>query len=653
MVFNCFGMLIAEIVSAPQGIPVVTLLIFALSLYPVGLMLGGSSCQGCCDEGIDCEPCYRAYVGGSTGIGRFSREQECRTCGEFKGDWILRGCRVIYNMSRVGTRTSFAGINYGGWSNGDVTDLMREEGGRHGFVNTWGACSYNTNVGYDHTGVHQCVFHNGHTILKGALIVVDFYGPWVTNEDTGRLGVEVKAIGGRIQDEGWGGFWDSGLDLYTQAVVWCVHRLGLEEVFDRSGLTAPRKERKLVYFHGPVTPDENGNFSVTMNFTRGPIGYAPYGREAVQDCSGSITITNIPNPIIDPNSPKSCPACISPYPGYEFSKNDWNVYDIFGLTQTSISFSGSRPLTNPEFCRPEVPEFVAPYWCEQGDCQCSQWDGQYPDLMADPPETYRDHQILVPMNCEGFNKTIVLDFATQRDFWSLPITNDYSYRRDGLYSPCTFPSCLVKEDGTFVGRDADGYAFCEDIGYDSIEDAPTLCILDENPICPVAICGGDSTCDCFEGPCPPGHIGFDMCAHSYIPAFKVLACAKSHISWAHEFYELDSISDKWLNPFGILQYYADPCYSSDVSYSWWEAPIRAFGIRWLPQPKYHTYEPDNCEYDEALGKIFIDGCVDDPRTAPSKITTRDIFGGCISLQGYEYWFNQMCVGDISREITYS
>ena len=104
MVFNCFGMLVAEIVSAPQGIPLITLLIFSLSLYPLGFMLG-SNC-GACWCGGACEILKITYDW--TGSSSKDLDTSTRFLGKTAG-WACSGngdLYIVWNGDMTGSSSS-------------------------------------------------------------------------------------------------------------------------------------------------------------------------------------------------------------------------------------------------------------------------------------------------------------------------------------------------------------------------------------------------------------------------------------------------------------------------------------------------------------------------------------------------------------------
>jgi hypothetical protein len=690
MVFNCFGMLIAEIVSAPQGIPLVTLLIFALSLYPVGIMLGGSSC-GCCGEQMKCDKCYISSISNSTGVGKFSREQECHACGEFNGNRILRAAGCI--IDELGTLLVLDSDEYWRAKGLGMELLMEGPNGNedppwYGAIRAWEtwACLYTSLIlgASGDSNKTGCAFANGKTRFKNAIVYMTLYGPF---KEPGNYekGISVKAIAGYVTYEDVTirqRTWVYG-SIYPLYLLWlnCLRVLGISVNWSKGLQTS--------YFHGPVTPDSNDNFSVTMSFVAGPkkdsfyslpsYWYKDYLRD--KDCSGSITITSISNPVITPGyedggefATKWCQPCVIPYPGYEFIKDDWNQWEHFGLTQTSISFSGVRTLTHEELCAPEGGwEEGKPRYCPEGDCQCSVWDGKFltmEDMGKDDP--WKDHFTYVTPNCDGINKTIVLDFATNNDV--NPFYRNYAGIGYGVSNPvegdnnwCVASSCLVKEDGSFVRSNKDdfnyiwgrlGLALCEDIGYDSIKYDPYMCILDDTPVCPRAVCGGDF-CDCIDD-CPPeiepgvpdDRLVAGPCYNKFIPTFTVYAC-----SAVPSIYRDETIS----NPFGLQLYYCNPCIGPRTE-SWYSRIAVGPENRWYGYIQSYKYEPEICGYDETIPRIFISGCPEDPRTFPPKASPKNTYCRAGVWHGYGYggWVENTefgasipCWDYVTREITYS
>ena len=233
------------------------------------------------------------------------------------------------------------------------------------------------------------------------------------------------------------------------------------------------------------------------------------------------------------------------------------------------------------------------------------------------------------------NKTIVLDFATNND--ESAFRRNYWVENGRHNDWCVAPSCLVKEDGSFVRSLLDndgsnfnyiygrlGLALCEDIGYDSVKYDPYMCILDDTPVCPRSVCGGDF-CDCIDD-CPPeldgGYpdevLAAGPCYSKFIPTFTVYACSAVPTPYSDE-----TIS----NPFGLQLYYYNPCIGPSFTYAEYYSKI-AVGPENRPYQNNNNYkyEPEICEYDETIPRIFIKdsqefglgACPEDPRTFPPK-----------------------------------
>ncbi len=614
MVFNCFGMLIAEIVSAPQGIPLVTLLIFALSLYPVGIMLGGSSC-GCCDEEdpIRCPPCIKIDVSGSTGAGIFSNVE----CGTKCED--LDGSLILYNTSHCCKETKkiarnyycdWRGYNYiyrGFPSNGRISGM---------FNNLWayyidlltdeqklnnGYCSY-----YFESASSYCYKKDDGKYYKenkppiAAIVVVNGVKSKLDRQ-TALIPVNVV---GSVWTGGQPGF--CGVFINT-----CMNLMGWSMYTDWGGL-----KYSPTAIWGTVVPSGSTmeNLYVTTSFC--DTKTAPIAR----DCSGTVTTSVIVNPILDnsenyPRLQDPVLCCAKPYPGYEREevKVTGTIFDDYGLTQYSVSISGFESIYCAHQSGWDMDCSVA---FSEHPCDCSQWDGRYWDPINECPTPDSEccnynkcHKSPVPPNCDAFNTTITLDFAS------------FPSGIDSLCAPyCGYYTSLTDQDGnpipnisgvrpyrvsqTMEGVSCGGGGWavaCEDIGYEPVDSsAPYICLLEGEYICPNAKCDGDSIC-----PCEPNNNVTQLCYRGTRAAFMVAGCETNCGT---------------MNPFNIVLGYARYNYNSPP------LPNHSFiGIfTWSDWDLTYPYETGLCVFDEDNEKVYLssyDCCTDDPRALPNIIET--------------------------------
>lgn len=89
MVSYLCGMLIAEAFYNPQAIPLAMVLLFAVSMYPLGFMLG-SSCSPCCGcEGCNKDlTCVRVTIS-DCDVNERNGDSKCLTCDRYQGTFIL------------------------------------------------------------------------------------------------------------------------------------------------------------------------------------------------------------------------------------------------------------------------------------------------------------------------------------------------------------------------------------------------------------------------------------------------------------------------------------------------------------------------------------------------------------------------------------
>lgn len=299
MVSNCFGMLIAEIMSSPQGIPLGLLLVFAVSLYPLGFMLG-TSCQGCCGgDPITCNtltnfPCIKLTISGCVNNG--SSVDVCKTqCDNLNGTYTLYNDYNTPTIDIIANPDLDAALVTYGNSNRSIYNVCSM------YVANLTMCS-----SLDKKSKFMkisLIFYTDNNVLKAYVLVS---GPKNTRE----MGCGVRYL------ENHGTWWGGIIAAWTGGSITVVD---------------------------PVFQSSFAVFDITANLNNSPSRISSVSTNfSGPKCSGTVSFESVANPTLDPT--KNNLSCVKPQPGdpqYDkIPKDPINQWIVSQVTQATITISG-------------------------------------------------------------------------------------------------------------------------------------------------------------------------------------------------------------------------------------------------------------------------------------------------------------------------